>query len=158
MNRTYTASTVIFRALALLTLAAVAACAGSNAGNVYSRGETRAAQVVKTGVIEQIRQVRIEGTRSHIGTAAGAAVGGLAGRGVGGGKGQDIATVAGAVAGGLAGAAAEELATRKPGLEIIVRLENGQNMAIVQEDGGEGFHVGQQVRVLERGGTFRVVL
>ena len=144
-------------ALILLASAALmTGCASSNAGNVYSRDAAQAAHVVKTGVVEQIRAVRIEGTKSYVGTAAGAAVGGLAGRGVGGGTGRDIATVAGAVAGGLAGAASEEMLTRRAGLEIIVRLDNGQTMAVVQEDGGENFFVGQQVRVLERGGTFRV--
>lgn len=158
MNHRSRTVAAVLGAVALSTTLLTAGCTSSNAGNVYSRSDARAAHAVKVGVIEQIRAVRIEGTRSHIGTAAGAAVGGLAGRGVGGGSGQDIATVAGAVAGGLAGAAVEEVATRRPGVEIIVRLDNGQTMAIVQEDGGEGFHSGQRVRVLEHGGKFRVVL
>ena len=41
-----------------------------------------------------------------VGTAGGAAVGGIAGNQIGGGTGQDRATAAGAAAGGLAGSSA----------------------------------------------------
>ena len=66
------------------------------------------------------------------------------------------ATVIGAVAGGLAGSAVEEGATRTPGVEVTVRLDNGQYLAVVQADGGEGFRAGERVRVLRDGGTTRV--
>ena len=56
----------------------------------------------------------------------------------------------------LAGAALEEVATRKPGVEVTVRLENGRVIAVVQEDQGEGFRVGERVRVVNDGGTTRV--
>ena len=55
-----------------------------------------------------------------------------------------------------AGAALEEVATRKPGVEVTVRLENGRVIAVVQEDQGEGFRVGERVRVVNDGGTTRV--
>jgi outer membrane lipoprotein SlyB len=114
--------------------------------------------VVQYGTVEAVRYVRLEGTKTPIGPAAGAAVGGIAGSGVGGGRGQAVATVIGAVAGGLAGAAIEEGATRKPGIEVTVRLENGQVLAVVQEDGGENFRPGDRVRLLRDSGTTRVTL
>lgn len=133
----------------------LAACASSNSGSVYSRDEARRVQTVKTGVIESVRQVKLEGTKSPVGTIAGGAVGGIAGSSIGGGKGQAIATVIGAVAGGLAGAAAEEGLTRKDGVELTVKLDGGGLIAIVQE-ADEVFKSGERVRIIESGGTARV--
>lgn len=133
----------------------LAACASSNSGSVYSRDEARKVQTVKTGVVESVRQVKLEGTKSQIGTVAGGAVGGIAGSSVGDGKGSAIAAVIGAVVGGIAGAAAEEGITRKDGLEITVKLDGGGLVAIVQE-ADEVFKAGEKVRLIENDGTTRV--
>lgn len=133
----------------------LAACASSNSGSVYSRDEARKVQTVKTGVIESVRQVKLEGTKSPVGTIAGGAVGGIAGSSVGGGRGSAIAAVIGAVAGGLAGSALEEGITRKDGVELTVKLDGGGMIAIVQE-ADEVFTAGEKVRILETGGVARV--
>jgi outer membrane lipoprotein SlyB len=146
----------VTRLITILALSALlGACASSNSGSVYSRDEARKVQTVKTGVVESVRQVKLEGTKSPVGTVAGGVVGGVAGSTVGGGKGQAIATVLGAVIGGLAGSAAEEGLTRKNGIEITVKLDNGSMIAIVQE-ADEYFNPGEKVRVLENGGVTRV--
>lgn len=131
------------------------ACASSNSGSVYSRDDARKVQTVKTGVIESVRQVKLEGTKSPVGTVAGGAVGGIAGSSVGGGRGSAIAAVIGAVAGGIAGSALEEGITRKDALEITVKLDGGGLIAIVQE-ADEAFNIGENVRIIESGGTSRV--
>ncbi len=141
-------------AVSLLTVL-LAACASSNSGSVYSRDEARKVQTVKTGVIESVRQVKLEGTKSPVGTIAGGAVGGIAGSSVGGGRGSAIAAVIGAVAGGLAGSALEEGITRKDGVELTVKLDGGGLIAIVQE-ADEVFIAGEKVRILESGGVSRV--
>lgn len=140
---------------ALLLAALLAACASSNSGSVYSRDEARRVQTIKMGVVESVRTVLLEGTKTPVGGAAGAVVGGVAGSTVGHGAGQAIATVVGAVVGGLAGAAAEEGITRKNGLEITVKLDNGSLVAVVQE-ADEQFHPGDRVRLVENGSTTRV--
>ena len=56
----------------------------------------------------------------------------------------------------MAGAAAEERVTRKDALEITVRLPNGELRAIVQEDAGEGFKPGDEVRLVGGGSATRV--
>lgn len=140
----------------LLIPAMLAGCASGLGGGDYERGEARKAYEVKTGVIQSIRTVKLEGTGSGVGTAAGGIVGGVAGSGVGGGRGQVVGAVLGAVAGGLAGAATEEVITRKTGLEITVRLDYSRTIAVVQEDTGENFAVGDRVRVLESGGQVRI--
>lgn len=139
-----------------LISAVIAACASSNSGSVYSRDEARKVQTVKTGVVESVRQVKLEGTKSPVGTVAGGAVGGIAGSSIGGdGKSGAVGAVIGAVVGGLAGAIAEEGLTRKDGVEITVKLDGGGLIAIVQE-ADEVFNPGEKVRILESGGTSRV--
>ena len=58
-------------------------------------------------------------------------------------------------AGGVAGAAVEEKATKKEGLEITVKLENGSYVAITQE-ADEEFKPGERVRILSGDGATRV--
>ncbi|PKO84733.1 MAG: hypothetical protein CVU17_00670 [Betaproteobacteria bacterium HGW-Betaproteobacteria-11] len=143
---------VLLSACAALTLAA---CASSQSGAAYSRSQTRGEQSVRLGVVESVRTVTIEGTRSGVGVAAGAVVGGVAGSNVGRGKGSTVGSVLGAVAGGLAGQAIEEHTTKKDGLEITIKLDNGQLIAVTQE-ADEQFHPGERVRILSGGGATRV--
>jgi outer membrane lipoprotein SlyB len=131
------------------------ACASSNSGSVYSRDEARKVQTVKMGVVESVRQVKLEGTKTPVGTVAGGVVGGVAGSTLGKGKGSAIGAVIGAVAGGLAGSAIEEGVTRKDALEITVKLDNGSLVSIVQE-ADDTFVPGERVRLLESGGVTRV--
>ena len=107
------------------------------------------------GVVESVREVNIEGTKTPIGAGAGAVVGGVAGSTVGSGKGSVVGAAIGAVLGGLGGAAAEEATTRQKGVEITVKLDSGRMLAITQA-ADEEFRVGDRVRVLSGGGTTRV--
>ena len=133
----------------------VAGCASSKAGDVYSRDEARQVQSVQMGVVEGARPVRIEGTKSGIGTGAGAVVGGIAGSTTGQGKGSAIGSVVGAVVGGVAGAAMEEGITRESAMEITIRLDSGRLISVVQ-GGKEEFKPGDRLRVLQGGGETRV--
>ncbi|MCB5185202.1 hypothetical protein LG201_08290 [Methylobacillus gramineus] len=140
---------------AMSILLVLTGCMSSNSGDVYSRDEARKTQTVRLGVVESVRNVKLEGTKTPIGGGAGAVVGGIAGSTLGGGRGQAITTVLGALVGGLAGAAAEEGITRKDGLEITVKLENGTLLAVVQEADVQ-FSPGDKVRLLDSGGVTRV--
>ena len=130
-------------------------CPAGLGGADYSRSQARTVQEVQMGVVESVREVKIEGTKTPIGAGAGAVVGGVAGSTVGGGRGTAIATTVGAVLGGLGGAAVEEAATRPKGVEITVKLDSGRMLAITQA-ADEEFRVGDRVRVLSGGGTTRV--
>ena len=142
-------------AFILMIASLLNACASSNAGDVYSRDEARKVQTIRKGIVESVRTVKLEGTKTPVGTAAGAVIGGVAGSTVGDGKGSAIAAVIGAVAGGLLGSAAEEGLTRKDALEITVKLDNGSLVAIVQE-ATETFAPGDSVRLIDSGGVTRV--
>ena len=144
-----------FAVLLLLSLT-LAACASSRSGDVYTRNQTRQEMLVRTGTVESVREVLMEGTETGTGALAGAAVGGIAGSHIGGGRGQIIGAILGAVAGGIAGSAIEENVTKKNALEITVRLDGGQLIAVVQEMGSDQFLPGDRVRVLSGNGSSRV--
>ncbi len=140
--------------IAILSLF-LGACASSNSGSVYKRDEARKVHTVRTGVVESVRTVTLEGTKSPVGTVAGGAIGGIAGGSIGHGRGSALGAVVGAVAGGIAGSVAEEAITRKDALEITVKLDGGGLVAIVQE-ADEDFNPGEPVRIVENGSTSRV--
>lgn len=140
---------------AAVLVAVLAGCAQGLGGGSYTRDEARREQNVRMGIVESVRPVQIEGTRSGVGPAAGAVVGGVAGSGVGGGRGSAAAAVLGAVAGGVAGQAIEQGTTRKNGVEVTVKLDSGALVAIVQE-ADEVFRAGDRVRILSDGRTSRV--
>ncbi len=141
----------------VITTLLLAGCAGGLGGGDYERTQTRGVQEVQMGTVESVREVKIEGTKSGVGTAAGAVVGGVAGSEVGGGKGQIIGGVLGAVVGGVAGAAVEEGSTKQKGVEITVKLDGGRMIAVTQAaEEKEIFRVGERVRILSGGGVTRV--
>jgi outer membrane lipoprotein SlyB len=81
-----------------------------------------------------VHKVRIEGTKSQIGTTAGSIVG------------------------GIAGAAAEEGYTREDGLEYALKLEDGSFISVVQAvSKDEEIKAGDKVRIIESDGVARVV-
>jgi outer membrane lipoprotein SlyB len=146
-------STTIWAAATLATV--LTGCAPGLGGSSYSRDQARREQTVRLGYVESVRDVKLEGTRSGVGPAAGAVVGGIAGSTVGAGRGSAVAAVIGAVAGGVAGQAAEQGVTGKRGVEVTVKLDNGQMVAIMQE-ADETFRPGDRVRILSDGATSRV--
>ena len=132
-------------------------CASNLSGDTYSRDEARRVQTVRMGTIESLRPVQSEGTKTPIGAAAGAVVGGVGGSAIGGGRGSIVTAVIGAVAGGLLGSAAESGLTKTQGVEITVREDDGSTRAYVQQvQENEIFRVGQRVRIMTVDGTSRV--
>jgi outer membrane lipoprotein SlyB len=107
-------------------------------------------------VIESVRDVTIDRGQTGVGTGAGAVVGGIAGSTVGQGRGSAVGAVLGAVVGGIAGQAIENNSSKVPGVELTVRLDNGELRAIVQETDGQQFRPGDRVRLLSQGGVTRV--
>ncbi|WP_243409919.1 glycine zipper 2TM domain-containing protein [Pokkaliibacter plantistimulans] len=124
-------------------------CASTLTGDTYSRNEARQVQNVQYGTITNMRFVKIEGNQSGLGAVPGAVVGGIAGSAIGGGRGQSLATVIGAVGGAIAGSAIEKQATTAQGINMTIRMDNGQSIAIVQEvDPNTPLNVGDRVQVL----------
>jgi len=135
--------------LALLAASALAIAGGcaTYAPEDYSYREARVMESVAYGTIESVRPVRLGEDHAPVGTVAGAAVGGLLGSTLARGAGGAVTTILGAVGGGLAGNAIEHSATAQNGEEIVVRLDNGPTIAVVQ-GASQRFEAGQRARVL----------
>lgn len=147
--------TVIFSMLLISAL--TAGCAAGLGGESYSRSEAGTMQRVQYATIVSLRPVKIEGTKSGVGTAAGAVAGGVAASGVSGGRTGTVAAVIGAVLGGPAGSAMEEGMTRTDGVEFGLKLDDGREISVVQGlSPNEVFRVGDKVRVITGGGRTRV--
>jgi len=150
---------------ALLPLALLGGCATAPntqglGGADYSRAQARSAAQVEFGVVEAIRQVRIDAAQpghaqGAIAPAIGAIAGGALGSTIGSGDGQRIALVLGALAGGAAGQAVQRARNEVEGVEITVRLQN-RVLAVTQADEGLGLRVGDRVRVISDRQTYRV--
>lgn len=133
-----------------------AGCASSRSGDTYSREEARRALSVQDGTLSEVRVVKLEGTKTGVGTASGAVIGGIGGSTVGQGKGSVVAAVVGVVVGGLIGSAVEEGVTRESAWELTVQLDSGRKIVVVQAVGEDKFVAGERVRVVQGGGTTRV--
>jgi outer membrane lipoprotein SlyB len=141
--------------IALATLLA-AGCASSRSSEVYSRDQARKVHTVQMGTVQSVKLVQIEGTKSPVGAIGGGVVGAGVGQTIGKGTGRTLATVLGAVGGAVAGSAVEEAVTKKEGLEIIVKLDEGRMISVVQE-ADVPIQAGERVRILTGpDGTARV--
>jgi outer membrane lipoprotein SlyB len=140
----------------LFLAAALAGCSTPpESGNVYNGYQTQNEQTVRMGTVESVRNVTIAHPESGVGAMSGAALGGLGGSQVGSGNGSAAVGILGAIAGGLIGERVENRANMKPGLEITVRLENGEMRAVTQL-ADEMFRPGERVRLLSNGYTTRI--
>lgn len=145
-------------ALAITPLVFIAGCANKTASsNVYSYEQAQREQIVRMGTVVSTRPIVIQNDQSSgMGTLAGGALGGVAGSSIGGGRGQVLATIGGALIGGLAGNAVENQVGKTQGLEITVRLDNGETRVIAQAADIQ-FASGQRVRLVSGNGPTRVV-
>ncbi|HLV28392.1 MAG TPA: glycine zipper 2TM domain-containing protein [Burkholderiaceae bacterium] len=140
------------------SLSVLAGCAHKSASSsVYTYGQAQREQIVRLGTVEGVRNVVIQNERSSgVGALAGGALGGVAGSSIGGGRGQILAAIGGGLLGALAGDAVEHQTGKSSGLEITVRLDNGETRVIAQE-ADVAIGVGQRVRVISGNGPTRVV-
>lgn len=143
---------------ALVTsMAVLGGCANRSASSgVYSYDQAQREQIVRTGTVTGVRPIVIQNDKSSgVGMVAGGALGGVAGNAIGGGTGRTIATVGGVILGALAGNAVENRAQTNSGLEITVRLDNGETRVVAQE-ADVPVSVGQRVQVISGAGPTRV--
>lgn len=162
INQNSTPGRVSRRWLAALavvgSLTVLAGCAHQSASSsVYTYGQAQREQIVRLGTVEAVRNVVIQKERTTgAGTLAGGALGGVAASGIGGGSGRVLATIGGGLLGAMAGDAVEHQMGKSAGLEITVRLDNGETRVIAQE-ADVAIGVGQRVRVISGTGPTRVV-
>ncbi|GLU30828.1 glycine zipper 2TM domain-containing protein [Trinickia caryophylli] len=149
-------------AMATMVVGALAmtGCAyNSSSADVYTANQAQREQTVRMGTVESVRAVTIssnDGQPSGLGAVGGGALGAVAGSAIGGGKGSILTAIAGGIAGAVAGNAVENGVAKRSGVEITVRLDNGDLRAITQSATGEVFRAGERVRLLSSGGVTRV--
>ncbi|MFK5970358.1 MAG: glycine zipper 2TM domain-containing protein [Candidatus Marithrix sp.] len=110
------------------------ACTTSRSGRIYSEKDALQVEDVEEGVVESVELAMIRKDGTIIGTAGGTVLGAIAASTIGGGKGKQLASVGGAVIGGLLGHYFEQGITDRNALKIVVKLENGEKVVIIQED------------------------
>jgi len=135
---------------AFLLAMLLAGCAGM--------GGPQAPAEIRQGRIEQITPVQLDhphqlGVGAILGGAGGAAIGSL----IGAGTGKDVAIAIGAIAGAVGGQYAEnKYESRKPGQQIVVRLNSGV-LVVVTQAANPVLTVGQRVYVEGSGQNATVV-
>lgn len=140
---------------AALAALALAGCAYPRGSADYRGYQVGAEQTVRFGVVESVREVRIQPRETGVGTASGAVLGGIAGSHVGRGSGQVAGAIGGAILGGIIGQEVERSGNERVGVELTVLLDSGRYIAVVQ-DADEPFRAGDRVRILSGRGTTRV--
>lgn len=131
------------------------ACSTHTTPSTFNRSEVGRAQTVEWGTIQSIRDVQIQNDSRGVATVTGAAIGGIAGSTIGGGRRANaVGAIAGAAAGGAAGNALSRSA--RNGVEITVQLENGRTVAVAQDGSSADYRVGDRVRVSSDGVTTRI--
>ncbi|RDU94810.1 glycine zipper 2TM domain-containing protein [Trinickia dinghuensis] len=131
----------------------------SSSPDVYTAGQAQREESVRFGTVESVRAVTIssnDGQPSGLGALGGGALGAVAGSAIGGGKGSIATAIIGGIAGAVAGNAVENGVAKRAGVEITVRLDNGDLRAITQSASGELFQAGDRVRLLSSAGVTRV--
>ncbi|WP_457282243.1 hypothetical protein [Polaromonas sp. P5_D5] len=127
----------------------------SYSNDVYTDADTQKAHSIVMATVTDVRVVTIERGVSGAGAAAGGSVGAALGSTNTNRNGQLAASVLGGVAGGFAGQAVEAHMSKAKGLEISLRLDDGQRISVVQA-GDEVFQKGDRVQVRTAEGKSRV--
>lgn len=143
--------------IAACPLLFVSCAQDSNTGDTYSRHEAGHAQSVKSGRITSVQNIKIEGG-NQAGKILGGIAGGALGYNIGSGR---TANTAGAIGGAMVGSAVgshiEQGVGSRSGLNIIVKLDGGGSISVVQEvSKNESFRTGDRVKVLYNGNKTRV--
>jgi outer membrane lipoprotein SlyB len=154
-----TTSRLIVASLIAGSLAMSGCASNSSSPNVFTASQAQREQTVRMGTVDSVRPVRISsnnGQPSGLGVVGGGALGALAGSSIGGGRGSVATGIIGGIGGAVAGNAIENSVAMRDGVEITVRLDNGDLRAITQATSGEFFRAGDRVRLLSSGGVTRV--
>lgn len=136
----------------LVLLVAALGLSGCNVGGGNLR-HANEVSIVKRGVVTGLQPVTLAGTATGIGAASGAAVGTAIGANIGGDwKTRLVGALVGQVAGAVAGNAVEKKVTETNGVEVTIKLDDGNEVAIPKRNEEvAGITIGSRVRITTRG-------
>lgn len=149
--------TATFAIVVPAAILGLVACTPTQSPNSIPSNQAQTAQPVAFGRVVAVRQVEIRPGQTRLGTATGAVLGGIGGSQIGSGTAANTAgAVAGAVVGGAVGSAAQGSRVTQ-GIEVTVRLDGGESVAIVQQGDIRDFRIDDRVRVIGTADNARVV-
>ena len=70
---------------------------------------------------------------------------------------SDIATLVGGLIGSKIGSEIGSAASKKEGVELLIKTETGRFISIIQEVSDFSYSKGQKVRIIKRNGKSRVI-
>ena len=127
---------------------ATGATSSSTSQTVAAAPAPAVAACSNCGTVTSVRSVQQQGDASMIGPAAGALLGGLAGRQIGDGSGRTIATVVGAGAGAAVGTEVERRYKTSTSYVVAVRMNDGSNRSFNYAT-APNVQAGSKVRVVD---------
>lgn len=139
----------ILLAASLATSLLLLGCYSSGTTTTYPRSSAGTAQTISKGTVLEVRSVNIEGRASNVGYTSGAILGGAVGQTVGSGDGRILASAGAAVVGGIVGLQVEKAVTADIAQEIVIEMENGSVIVVVQQGAYPEFIEGDEVEVIE---------
>lgn len=113
----------------------VTGCASSYGGNEYGAGTVGQPATVREGYVVSVRPVKIKAGNNNqvIGTVVGAAIGGIAGSQVGGGREENaVGAIAGATIGGVVGNEVAKGSNTRDGYAYVIDFGDGEVLEITQ--------------------------
>jgi outer membrane lipoprotein SlyB len=142
----------------ILSILIITGCASSSQRpDVVDRSVAQKAQSVTFATVVDIDRVVIAGDRV-VGAVAGAVIGSAAGQSATDSEVESgIAGVLGGLVGSAVGSAIGDTATRKAAIELLLELDNGKTISIIQEESQYMFAVGQRVKIIKSSGKSRVL-
>ena len=150
--------TILKKIICIIFVTIIMSCSYSSMRpEIVDRSEAQKMQTVIFATVVSIDQVILAGD-GDTGTLTGAIIGGIAGASVTDAKTEsDISGVLGALAGSAVGSKIGDAATRKPAIELLLDLDSGKTVSIIQEEGDYSFDVNQRVKIIQSKGKSRVM-
>lgn len=115
-------------------------------------------KVVQTGRVLTTKNIMMMGRRSSVGGRVGTTTGRIAGGVLGSGYGSVLGSVIGGVLGGVVGSNMDNYTRKYPALEILVRLDDGQQLTVTQPVSKTRFKPGDKVKLAMKQGEVVVML
>lgn len=109
-----------------IVAAAVALLCGAGAGDA----QAQTLQTIRNGEVVSVDEVQITERATGRGAQTGATVGAIAGYAAAGHGDRWLGSLLGGAVGGAAGGAAEKASKKRPGLQLVVRLDNGEEVGV----------------------------
>ena len=118
------------RALTLWVVVAAVVVTVASLPTLPAAAQSQTMQRILYGEILSAERITIRDQATGRGAQAGSTVGAVAGYALADGRDRWLGALVGGVLGGAAGNAAEKAKKKKPGWDLIIRLENGEEVGI----------------------------